>query len=69
LTVQVIAPAPLARVDVIHGRDVVQQLDAEGRREMLVSWAVPELHAGEFLYVRAVQQDAGVAWSSPWFIE
>jgi hypothetical protein len=69
LTVQVIAPAPLARVDVIHGPDVVQQLDAEGRREMLVSWAVPELHAGEFLYVRAVQQDAGVAWSSPWFIE
>ena len=69
LTVQVIAPAPLARVDVIHGRDVVQQLDAEGRREMLVSWAVPPLRAGDFLYVRVVQEDAGVAWSSPWFIE
>jgi hypothetical protein len=36
---------------------------------MLVSWAVPALHAGEFVYVRAVQQDAGAAWSSPWFIE
>ncbi len=69
LTVQAIALSPLARVDVIRGRDVVQQLDGEGRREMLVSWAVPPLHAGEFLYVRVVQQDAGVAWSSPWFIE
>jgi hypothetical protein len=69
LTVQVVAPAPLVRVDVIQGRDVVQQLDAEGRREMLVSWVVPALHPGEFLYVRAVQQDAGAAWSSPWFIE
>ncbi len=69
LMVQVIAPAPIARIDVIRGPDVVQQLDGEGRREMLVSWAVPELHAGEFLYVRVVQQDEGAAWSSPWFIE
>ena len=50
-------------------RDVVQQLPGESRREMLVRWAVPELRAGEFLYVRAVQEDGGAAWSSPWFIE
>ena len=30
---------------------------------------VPELRAGEFLYVRVVQANGGAAWSSPWFIE
>jgi hypothetical protein len=69
LTVQVVAPEPIARLDVIHGRAVVQSIDGEGRREMLVRWAVPELRAGEFLYVRVVQQNGGAAWSSPWFIE
>ena len=69
LTVQVLAPDAIARVDVIQGPAVVQQLDGEGRRELLVSWAAPELHAGEFLYVRVVQQNGGAAWSSPWFIE
>ena len=66
---QVVAPDPIARVDVIHGPDVVQQLAGEGRRELLVRWAVPELRAGEFLYVRVVQENGGAAWSSPWFIE
>ena len=69
LTVQVVAPAPLARVELIHGREVVQRTDVEGRREILVRWGVPELRAGEFVYVRAVQEDGGAAWSSPWFVE
>jgi hypothetical protein len=69
LTVQVVAPAPLARVELIHGREVVQSTDVEGRREILVRWGVPELRAGEFVYVRAVQEDGGAAWSSPWFVE
>ena len=69
LTVQVVAPAPLARIEVIHGREVVQHRDAESRREILVSWDVPELRAGDFIYVRAVQENGGAAWSSPWFIE
>lgn len=69
LVAQVIAPGPIARIDVIHNRDVVQSLDGEGRREILTRWAVPPLDTGDFLYVRAVQQDGGAAWSSPWFIE
>lgn len=69
LVAQVIAPGPIARVDVIHNRDVVQSLDGEGRREILARWAIPPLDTGDFVYVRAVQQDGGAAWSSPWFIE
>jgi hypothetical protein len=69
LVAQVIAPKPLARIDVIHNRQVVESLDAEGRREVLARWSVPPLDTGDFVYVRAVQQDGGAAWSSPWFIE
>ena len=69
LVAQVIAPGPIARIDVIHNREVVQSLDGEGRREILARWAVPPLDSGDFVYVRAVQQDGGAAWSSPWFIE
>jgi len=69
LVAQVIAPQPIARVDVIHDREVVQTLDGEGRRELLARWAIPPLDTGDFIYVRAVQQDGGAAWSSPWFIE
>jgi hypothetical protein len=69
LVVQVISPGPLARVDVIHNHGVAQSLDGEGRREILTRWAVPPLDTGDFVYVRAVQQDGGAAWSSPWFIE
>jgi hypothetical protein len=69
LTVHAVAPGPIAHVDVIHGARVVQSADADGRREVLVKWAVPPLHPGDFLYVRVVQQDGGAAWSSPWFIQ
>lgn len=69
LTVQVIAPAPIARVEVIHGREVVQTLAGESRREILARWQVPPLDTGDFVYVRVVQEDGGAAWSSPWFIE
>jgi hypothetical protein len=69
LVVHAVAPAPIARIDVVHNRDVVQSADAEGRRESLARWAVPPLAPGDFLYVRVVQQDGGAAWSSPWFVE
>lgn len=69
LAVHVVSPGPLARIDVIRGREVAQSLDAEGRRELTVRWEVPPLEPGDFLYVRAVQQDGGAAWASPWFIE
>lgn len=68
LTVQVIGTAPIEKIEVIHDRQVVQTLDAEGRREVLTRWSVPPLDMGDFLYVRVVQKDGGAAWSSPWFV-
>jgi hypothetical protein len=37
--------------------------------EIAVQQRVEKLVAGEYLYVRAVQEDGGTAWSSPIFFE
>ncbi|MCU0670358.1 MAG: CehA/McbA family metallohydrolase [Myxococcota bacterium] len=68
LTVQAIGTGPIEKIEVIHGREVVERLDGEGRREILTRWSVPPLDMGQFLYVRVVQKDGGAAWSSPWFV-
>jgi len=46
---------------------VVDRLDAEGRLEVTLERTVEGLHAGEYLYVRVIQEDGGAAWSSPVF--
>ena len=67
LYVRVIAVTPLATLDLVRsGR--VQSIDAEGRLELVLEFEIPELTAGEYVYVRAVQEDGFAAWSSPFFI-
>ena len=67
--VQVLGTAPLARVDLVRSGEVVGQFrDLEGS-EALVSFEIPRLEAGEYVYVRVVQQDGGLAWSSPIFVD
>jgi len=67
------ATAPIERIDLIRG-DRIAHL--EGRSVSNDSNAlsvdferlIPRLAPGEFHYVRIVQEDGGVAWSSPIFI-
>ena len=44
-------------------------LRTEGERDVAWSGRLPELGAGEALYVRVLQRDGGAAWSSPFFFE
>ncbi|MEM7352995.1 MAG: CehA/McbA family metallohydrolase, partial [Acidobacteriota bacterium] len=67
LIVRAIAPAPLSRVDVIRSGQVVEAYDCQGERECAFGADFPDLTAGEYLYVRAVQGDGGAAWSSPFY--
>lgn len=62
--IRVIGTAPVARIDVIRGADVVAQLAGEGE---LGRWVVslPAVAPGDFVYVRVLQVDGGAAWSSP----
>ena len=69
LFVHVIAPGPLARIDLIRSGEVVDSIATEGRREVQLLREVEHLDVGEYLYVRAVQEDDQAAWSSPIFFE
>ena len=74
LTLEVLAPAPIERLDVIRGRagktgGVTARLAGEGRRELRASLDLAGLESGEYLYLRVVQEDGGLAWSSPFFAE
>ena len=61
--------APIERVDVIRSGTVVESLPGEGRRDWGAPLVLDGLTAGEYVYVRVVQEDGGVAWSSPAFVE
>jgi hypothetical protein len=69
LFVHVLAPAPLDRVELIRSGEIVDGAATEGRLEVVLQRPVEALRAGEYLYVRAIQEDGGTAWSSPIFFE
>ncbi len=65
LEIRVAALAPLERVDLIRSGHAPHGIAGEGLREFSVTLAIPKLQRGEFVYVRAQQEDGGMAWSSP----
>jgi len=69
LFVQIVAAAPLSRVQLIRSGVVIDELDAEGRLELTLQRGVSDLRPGEYVYVRVAQEDGGMAWSSPIFLE
>jgi hypothetical protein len=69
LFVQVIAEAPLERVDLIRSGKLVDSIPIDGLLEITLSREIEDLVSGEYLYVRAVQEDSGAAWSSPIYVE
>jgi hypothetical protein len=63
----VIGTAPLERIDLIRsGAVVASRDDLTGDAVSLTSTIAP-LAPGEYVYVRVVQRDGGLAWSSPVF--
>jgi len=69
LYAEVVAPGPLERLDLVRSGEIVDSLGLEGRRDVRLHRPLEGLRPGEYVYVRAVQQDGGAAWSSPIFVE
>jgi hypothetical protein len=67
LDIRVASVAPLDRIEVIRGLEVVLRLDGEGKTEWSARLELSALEPGEFVYVRVVQRNDGAAWSSPFF--
>jgi hypothetical protein len=67
--VQVLGTAPLAGIDLIRSGEVTGQLRDLDGTDALTSFEVPALETGEYVYVRVLQQDGALAWSSPIFVD
>ncbi len=72
LSMHVVAEAPLERIDIIRsGRTATIAIDGavEAPSEWQDTRTIPALNRGEYHYIRVVQRNGGVAWSSPIFAE
>jgi hypothetical protein len=58
--------APIERIDLVRSGRVVLTAEQEDAEATLAT-RIPRLAAGEYVYVRVVQRDGGLAWSSPVF--
>jgi hypothetical protein len=69
LFVHVIAAAPLARVELIRSGELVNgELFEKGELETMLKFQIVDLGPGEYVYVRVVQENYGMAWSSPVYV-
>jgi hypothetical protein len=69
LVVRIVAEAPLDRVDLIRSGAIAESVPAGGQTTFDLRRSLVDLRPGEYLYIRAVQQDEGAAWSSPYWFE
>ena len=67
LYVQAIGTDTIRWIDVVRSGAVVRSEVGQPQLELLIPFAAPS--AGEYVYVRVVQEDGGLAWSSPIYIE
>jgi len=66
LHIYAVAESPLERIDVVRS-DRISMIPLQGELEWTEDRTIPSLQRGEYYYVRVIQQDGGVAWSSPFF--
>jgi hypothetical protein len=68
LVIFAIGDAPLEGVDVIRSGQLTERIPAATERLVQATMELEDLAAGEYLYARVLQQNGGVAVSSPFFV-
>lgn len=68
LEILVIGTAPLQAIDVVRP-DSVERYELHGERTFQGGLPVPAPERAGYLYVRVLQQDGALAWSSPFFFD
>jgi hypothetical protein len=69
LFVQAHGTEPILAIEVIRSGQIVAALPGDGSPNFAAAATVHDLAAGEYVYVRVIQEDGGMAWSSPVFVE
>jgi hypothetical protein len=68
LQVELAGSGALARVDVVRTRLGVLRIELDGGPLASLERTLEPTVAGDVIYVRVLQQDGGMAWSSPFFV-
>lgn len=68
LLVRVLGTAEISYVEVVRSGQVVERVDGHGEVRANFALGFEGLAEGEYIYVRVVQADGGLAWSSPFFL-
>jgi hypothetical protein len=68
LTLVAVGTAPFTHLDVVRSGEV-SRMPLAGRRELDVALPLAALAAGEYVYLRLFQEDGGVAFTSPFFVD
>jgi hypothetical protein len=63
-----VGDAPLHGVEIIRSGAISERIPADSERMVQATIALEDLSAGEYLYVRVLQKNGGVAVSSPFFV-
>jgi hypothetical protein len=69
LFAQVIATAPIKSIDIVTRGERILSLPGDSLLEFAASATLADLRAGDWVYLRVVQVDGGMAWTSPIFVE
>jgi hypothetical protein len=63
-----IGDAPLQQVDIVRTGAIMERIAAVDQPMVQATVEIEALESGEYLYVRVLQQNGGVAISSPFFV-
>ncbi|MDX1503970.1 MAG: DUF3604 domain-containing protein, partial [Thermoanaerobaculia bacterium] len=69
LVAEVAGTAPIEWVEVVRSGEVVERVGVDGLRQARLALEVRHPRPGEYLYLRVIQEDGGVAWSSAYFFD
>ena len=65
IEVRVVGTAPIRRVELVTRAGVTEIVEGTGSALLHATWTLPAPAAGDLAYVRVIQSDGGLAWSSP----
>jgi hypothetical protein len=69
LVVEVAACSGLERVEIVRKGRQVERIPCSSELDLHLEIELEDLSAGDFVYIRVLENDGGQAWSSPFFIE
>ncbi len=71
LSLLVYGTAPIRSLELVRSGGVVDTWvpDSEGVFDLGHSWSLSDLKAGEYVYVRVLQEDGHMAWTSPFYLD